>query len=154
MLKKAEEFIAMGWHVLPLKAKSKDPNFNLIKKAYLSASKDLDVIRGWFQKDPKANLGIAARQSGLVILDIDPRNGGEYLDIFNETYTVKTPDGWHLYYKSEAEAYKSPDKGIDVKYNGYVAAPPSIHPSGMQYKVINKIEPQPMSAQLKREVIK
>ena len=96
----ALEYASKGWHVLPLKAKKKDPHFDLIKKAYLSATTDPELIKFWFDVDPKANLGIAAKQSGLVILDIDFRNGGQLSERFNETYTVKTSDGYHLYYKA------------------------------------------------------
>jgi hypothetical protein len=155
MLAEALNYASEGWAVLPLKAKSKEPNFDLIKHAHLSASTDPELIKEWFAKKPNANLGISAKLSGLVILDIDFRSGGEMTDLFNETYTVKTPNGWHLYYKTAGDIkYKSPMKGVDMKYNGYVAAPPSTHPSGELYKLAKEIEPQPMSSELLREVTK
>ena len=41
------------------------------------ATTDLSIIKGWFSKWPKANVGIATGQkAGIVVLDIDPRNDG------------------------------------------------------------------------------
>jgi hypothetical protein len=31
--------------------------------------------------------------------------------------------------------------GIDIKHKGYVVLPPSIHPNGTQYQVINDVTP-------------
>lgn len=155
MLDAALAYQARGWWVLPLKPNSKDPNHDLISNAYRSAEINNKAAMAWWLRKPEANLGIAARQSGLVILDIDYRNGGKYDKLFNMTYTVKTPDGYHLYYKHQfGDAYKSRLTGVDVKHNGYVAAAPSIHPSGELYKVIYDIEPQPLSADLREEIVK
>jgi len=38
--------------------------------------------------------------------------------------------------------------GVDVKWNGYVAAAPSIHPSGAIYTVINDMQPIDLPSQL------
>lgn len=151
----ALEYASKGWHVLPLKANKKDPHFDLIKKAYLSATTDPELIKFWYQVDPKANLGIAAKQSGLVILDIDRRNGGELTDLFNDTYTVETADGFHLYYKApEGIEFRGSFEGVDIKYKGYVAAAPSVHPSGHIYKVIKDIEVANLSTELLEEISK
>jgi hypothetical protein len=156
MLDAALAYQARGWHVLPLKPKSKDPHHDLITRGHLSSSDENKVAMAWFLRKPDANIGIAARWSGLVILDIDKRNGGEFTKLFNPTYTVRTPDGFHLYYKHDpvVQGYKSRLTGVDVKFNGYVAASPSIHPSGKKYQVIHDVEPQYMSAELLEEVIK
>lgn len=156
VLEAALAYQARGWHVLPLKSKSKDPNHDLIKHAHLSATAEKRLAMSWFLDKPNANIGIAAMASGLVILDIDKRNGGEFTKLFNPTYTVKTPDGWHLYYKHDPliEGYKSRLTGVDIKFKGYVAAAPSIHPSGKKYQVIVDVEPQNMSADLLEEVAK
>lgn len=128
---------------MPLKAKKKDPHFDLIKNAYLGATTDQTLINFWFDIDPKANIGIACVTSGLVVLDVDFRNGGQYFDEMGETYTVKTGDGFHYYYKIDQglSLKGSIGDGIDVKYKGYVAAAPSIHPNGSIYEVVSDIEP-------------
>jgi hypothetical protein len=42
------------------------------------ASADKKRVGGWFGKWPHANVGIrTGRESGLVVLDVDPRHGGD-----------------------------------------------------------------------------
>ncbi len=82
--------------------------------------------------------GLAA---GLLVVDIDPRNGGQ-LDkaLMAPTATVATGGGgWHLYYRHPGipTVTALPDRaGVDVKgEGGYVAAPPSVHPgTGRPYR--------------------
>lgn len=133
-------FIERGWSVLPLLTNSKIPETRLVPKGYLSASSDPSKIERWFA-DESLNVGIACVQSGLVVIDIDD---GEMIPEATETYTVKTARGFHLYYLAkEGVTYAGKlREGVDVKHKGYVVAPPSIHPSGTRYEVLNDIEPQ------------
>ena len=65
------------------------------------------------------------------------------------TYTVKTGDGFHLYYQADNLPQWVPGKivdGIDVKYRGYVVAAPSRHPSGAFYREIDDRDPAPLPA--------
>jgi hypothetical protein len=143
-------FLERGWSVLPLQARSKIPATKLVPKGYLSASSDPAKIERWFQ-DESLNLGIACIQSGLVVIDIDD---DEMLAEATDTYTVKTPRGFHLYYLAESGvtyAGKLRD-GVDVKHKGYVVAPPSIHPSGESYQLLNDMEPQPLPESIKRQI--
>ena len=139
----ALEYADRGWAVLPLLPNKKDPHFDLCQRAYLSATTDQKLINFWFDYDNNINIGIAGYQSGLVVFDIDYRNGGELLPEFEPTYTVQTGDGLHLYYKAnKADVFKGKlFEGIDIKWKGYVAAAPSIHPSGATYTVIDDREP-------------
>jgi len=52
----------------------------------------------------------------------------------------------HLYYTAEkSDVFKGKlFDGIDIKWKGYVAAAPSIHPSGATYKVIDDRNPVAM----------
>lgn len=155
-LEAALTYAERGWQVLPLKPKMKDPHFDLVKNAYKGASDDQNLINFWFKIDPNANIGIACQPSGLLVIDIDYRNGGVLMPEFDETYTVETGDGLHLYYKaSNLYDYRGKiDDGIDIKYKGYVAAAPSIHPNGKTYKVINDTKPVEMSLNLLEMVTK
>ena len=139
----ALDYADRGWAVMPLLPNKKDPHFDLCRRAYLSATTDHKLINFWFDYDPNINVGIACSTSGLVVFDIDYRNGGELLEQFEPTYTVKTGDGLHLYYAtSPAAVYRGKlADGIDIKYKGYVAAAPSIHPSGARYTVIDDRTP-------------
>ena len=139
----ALDYANQGWAVLPLLPNKKDPHFDLCQRAYLSATTDNKLINFWFDYDANINIGIACYTSGLVVFDIDYRNGGELLPEFTPTYTVKTGDGLHLYYKADkSDIYKGKlMDGIDIKFKGYVAAAPSIHPSGARYTVIDDRNP-------------
>ena len=63
-------------------------------------------------------------------------------DAKNNTLVVKTSRGFHVYLKLDKEmkntTMKKRDMVIDVQSTGkYVVAPTSIHPSGMEYKVVS-----------------
>jgi hypothetical protein len=116
----------------------------------LGATTDEALIEFWFDVDPTANIGIACITSGLVVFDVDFRNGGEILEEFGQTYTVQTGDGFHYYYQAnQSLSFRgSLESGIDIKHKGYVAAAPSIHPNGKIYTVINDIEPAMITVEL------
>ena len=110
----------------------------LSKEGLYSATNDVNQIAKWFLKYPSINIGIACQPSGIVVFDVDERAGGR-LEGLPPTRTIKTSDGYHLYYQADPSMH-FPGKyreGIDIKWRGYVVAAPSIHPSGTPYKVID-----------------
>lgn len=145
----ASEYVDRGWWVLPLKAGDKTPH-PLASRGYLSATRNMELIERWFERaGGRLNVGIAAVQSGLVIVDVDNRNlderGRAVRDKLPDTYTVTTGDGEHRYYVATPQT-RYPGKaanGIDIKHRGYVVAPPSVHPNGTRYHVTHDIEPVP-----------
>ena len=147
----ALDYAQRGWAVLPLLPRKKDPHFDLAQRAYLSATTDQNLINFWFDYDENINIGIACYQSGLVVFDIDYRNGGELLPEFEQTYTVQTGDGLHLYYTAnKTDLFRGKlNDGIDIKWKGYVAAAPSVHPSGAIYTVIDDRNPVAMPKQIR-----
>ena len=119
-----------------------------------SATTHLDEIRDWSAKYPDFNVGIACgKVSGLVVIDVDPRNGGvEALDKLGgvpgypiEDYYGGTlsgiqvatgSGGSHFYceYDEKILTEHKPAAGIDVQSDGLlVVAPPSVHKSGKRY---------------------
>ena len=109
------------------------------------ASTDKAVISRW--KWESANIGIATgAASGLVVIDIDPRHGGDETieSLKNElgelppAPRVKTGDGWHLYFRYPdqlIDCRTDVAQGIDIKADGgYIVAPPSNHISGGRYQ--------------------
>ncbi len=103
----------------------------------LDATTDLDLVEFWLKMDKNMNIGINAIKSGLVIIDVDFRNGGRLNPEWTPTYTVKTADGYHLYYEDAGVTYRgSLGEGIDIKHKGYVVAAPSIHPSGATHALL------------------
>ena len=73
-LKTALRYAAMGWPVLPLVPNRKVP---ATAHGVHDATTDAERIRKWWTENPAYNVGIAAgKESGLVVFDVDPRNGG------------------------------------------------------------------------------
>lgn len=89
------------------------------------------------------NVGVATG-AGLLIVDVDPRNAGHltWTEICRgnevpETWTVATGGGgYHYYFRvpPEVELRNLSFEGVDFQWDGkYCVAPPSIHPSGVDY---------------------
>jgi hypothetical protein len=102
---------------------------------------------------PEANIGIATgKKSGLLIVDVDPRNGGdetlEDLEVelgkLPPTVTVLTGGaGRHLYFSFPGQGIRgSLGAGVDLLGDGkLVVAPGSLHPSGKDYAFELSSEP-------------
>lgn len=104
-------------------------------------------IQDWWRLWPDANVGIVTgNQSGLVVLDIDPRNGGadSLTDLQGRNgalpktiQSLTGGGGHHFFFQHPGGIVKSKPivKGVDVKADGgYVVAPPSTHGSGERYR--------------------
>ena len=124
----------LGFRVIPLRPGKKTP---LIPNWQHEATWDEAQIREWWRKWPDANIGILTgryRDGYFIVLDFDPRNGGNWWDDVGEdilppTWVVHTPNkGRHFYYRTD-EVYrceKLPD-GLDLRgEGGYVVTPPSL----------------------------
>lgn len=111
----------------------------------LDASTDPTQIRAWWERWPDANVGIATG-AGLVVIDIDPRSGGDDSIVDLRRSLGALPDtiesltgggGRHIYLSAPCEVRNSAGvlgAGIDVRGDGgYVVAPPSTHASGRAY---------------------
>lgn len=90
--------------------------------------------------------GFGVLCDGFLIVDIDPRNGGnldqlQFLDI-TKTFTVQTGGGGlHIYYKAPTGAalvsHLDTIKGVDFKSSGFVVGAGSIHASGAIYEALH-----------------
>ena len=114
---------------------------------FKDATTDPDQIRKWWEMWPEANLAIATGDP-VVVLDVDPRHGGDesFRDLEQEhgklpvTVVVKTGGGgWHHWFRPpdgieirNSEGVVGP--GLDVRgVGGYALVPPSLHASGSRY---------------------
>ena len=139
----------LGWAIVLLSPRSKVP---IIPKAeggngFLDATTDDSIIRAWWTRWPQANVGIATGQrSGIAVLDIDPRHGGDaalaalvakHGEIPDTPTVLTNADGQHLYFSIAVRAPThdlADGGGLILKADsGYVVAPPSIHPNGCVY---------------------
>ncbi|GAA4559479.1 bifunctional DNA primase/polymerase [Pseudonocardia xishanensis] len=106
------------------------------------ATTDVETIQRWWRMWPTANVGIRPAE-GLVVLDIDPRNGGHLqLAAMQERYgwlprtrTARTGSGgMHLWFRCTGDLRGALTEGIDLKtHGGYLVAPPSVHACGQRY---------------------
>jgi putative DNA primase/helicase len=139
-LAEAIKLTEMGWRVFPVRPQGKVP---LVPHWPKLASKEKSQLLEWWQKWPNANVGLCTG-GGLVVIDIDPKNGGDISALpierkEHETPTVLTGGGGvHLYYKSNGKNYTNArgglPPGIDIRgEGGFVVAPPSNHASGKSY---------------------
>lgn len=135
-----------GWKVFPVSSQDKSP---LVPHGYKDASQDEVRLRHWFQDwFPTHGIGVPTGiVNGFVVLDVDPRNGGEAslqeltreFGLLPSGPTVRTGGGgYHYYFSPVGQWIRSVTgvrPGIDVKAEGgYVIAPPSLHPSGKRYE--------------------
>lgn len=122
----------------------------MTKHGHTDATTDEEQIRQWWTASPRANIGINCKASNIIVVDTDPRSGGDLslatLEEDNEplpaTRTVLTSyqdgiRGEHKYFRAPPGEYLVKDSagaGIDIKFKGYVVAAPSLHRSGIRYE--------------------
>jgi hypothetical protein len=116
------------------------------KSGLKNATVEQGKIDWWWRRWPLANIGIrTGAVSGFVVIDIDPRHGGDKsLDALTAengplpaTVESKTGDGTHFAFQHPGLKIRNRTHfrpGIDVRGDGgYIVAPPSMHISGRCY---------------------
>jgi hypothetical protein len=164
----ALEYARLGYQVFLLKPRGKIP---LIPKTeggngHKDATTDEAIIRGWWGKALKANIGI--RCNGLLVADFDGRKGAESLKLMQSehgelpaTWIIKTgggteaepkEQGLQYVYTAPAELNIRPGAGkygydkFDIRANdSYICAEPSV--TRLSYETIggspDKLAPAP-----------
>ncbi len=155
MIDHALNYARRGLRVLPIRLGDKTP---LTAHGVLEVSSDEPTVRAWWTRWPAANIAIAVPPAWIVV-DVDPRNGGdaELARLEGEhgplpaTVAARTGGG------GSHRIYRRPDgvrlrgklaPGIDLLGHGrYVLVAPSIHASGKRYEWISppgtRIAPAP-----------
>ena len=143
-------YAARGWKVLALQPNSKIPLKSALQEhGSKDATDNPNTIRILWGEYPNANVGIATGESsGLTVLDLDDRTTAranvEALPGFKhppQTYGVKTPRGWHLYYRFDSSISQSAGRveKVDIRNNGgYVVAAGS-EVDGVTYEALNDL---------------
>jgi hypothetical protein len=139
-----EFYKRLGFNVIPLKARSKEP---VIKWSEFETRKTTEEeLKQWFSKED-VNVGIVCGSvsGNLIVLDFESLEafkrflGKTPEELAVSTIVVKTARGYHLYVKTDKpiSSFKIPELQLDVKgEGGYVVAPPSIHPTGVKYEFL------------------
>lgn len=131
----------------------KHPIKNLVPHGKNDASNDPETIREWWRQEPDANIGLQCGMSGLVTVDIDPRNGGNVtwehlLDEYGvppDTFQAESGGGGqHIVFRRPSELSARDTRlgaGIDIKADGYIIVAPSVHRSGREYMWLAEADP-------------
>jgi hypothetical protein len=137
----ALRYLKMGYNIIPLKPRGKEPLFPW--KEWQTKRVTSEDIAKWWNAAPNANIGIVTgKLSNLAVIDLDGPEGISSAAKLKLTSPVASISGGgkHLWYLNN-EAIKNSVKtipGIDVRAEGgYIVAPPSVHPNGMRYRFIN-----------------
>ena len=140
----AARYISLGWWVLPLDPGTKKPLGRLVRNGFHDATNDTQTATNWWRQYPDAGVGVALKASGLVAIDIDPRNGG--IDTIDQLEAIHGPivsdvlaltggGGEHRLFAAQlVEGLPGTlGPGVDLKADGYIAVEPTLHPSGKRY---------------------
>ncbi|WP_197446793.1 bifunctional DNA primase/polymerase [Tautonia plasticadhaerens] len=139
----ALDLARLGLRVFPLRAGTKKPLFKSYRKR---ATLDPVVIRAWGDAHGDCNLGVMI-EPGLVVLDVDPRNGGaeslrSLLAAHRSFRTVEALTGsggsHYLFRVGKGDRIRSKTNwrpGLDILSEGkYFVVEPSTHPdTGKEY---------------------
>lgn len=109
-----------------------------------AASTDLTVLRDWFADD-RYNIGIVCGPSGVVVIDVDPRNGGDeaLADLIAElgplpaTVTADSGGGGthYVFRRPSGDLESKLGPGVDLlRDSRQFLVEPSLHPSGGAYR--------------------
>jgi hypothetical protein len=124
---------------------------NLVRHGLSDASTDEKLVRHWWTSRSDANVGVVTGR--VVVIDIDPRHGGDRSLEELERANGKLPTTWrvnsggggtHLWFAPPADVVVRNSvgrlaAGIDVRASGgYAIAPPSKHVSGGRYVWANQ----------------
>ena len=176
MLDAALEYASLNWHIVPLwepagpetcscpNGSNPDPELRCSSvgkhprtmHGLSDATTDVETITRWWTQWPKANIGVNCGKSGLIVVDVDPRHGGDEdwrdcqqrygQDITatvtaitgggGEHYVFTAPQGYSVGNISNSDRYVGPlGRGVDVRASGgYFVAPPSRHATGRRYE--------------------
>lgn len=132
---------ALGWVVVPWKVDGgrKRPTISRWQIKSSGGLRGQEVAEHWVNNPGDIPGVVCGSDSGVWVLDIDPRNGGnasyDRLDSIGElgnTFKVKTPGGgWHLYFVWPGGEINIPNQiplagypGIDIKGTGGFAVAP------------------------------
>ena len=153
-------YASLGWQIMPLhsatggrcscgKAECNSPGKHpRTRRGLKDASTESGVIERWWSQWPTANVGIrTGAVSGIVVIDIDPRHGGddslaalirEHGELPPTAEALTGGGGQHLIFQHPGGTIGNRAGlliGIDVRGDGgYIVAPPSNHVAGGRYR--------------------
>jgi putative DNA primase/helicase len=150
LLGAAIDIARQGTPVFPCSPLTKQP---LTAHGFKDATTDTKQVQAWWTNTPDALIGSpTGKISDRLIIDTDSDRAEEELRLLAEqngvtwppiTYTVATHKGKHFYFRYPGKgdigcASRSMPDHVDVRAEGgYVIVPPSPHPLGGNYHIID-----------------
>jgi hypothetical protein len=142
-----ERYRNEGLSFIPIPYKSKIPAMEW--KQYQEKRPDESRLASWFY-GRETNLAVICGQisGGLVVLDFDSKEGFDKfyltfiektgLELFDFTRISKTARGYYVWVKVADPVRNQKYPALDIKSDGgYIIAPPSVHPDGTTYELMN-----------------
>ena len=143
----AVKYASMGFAVLPLKPRGKEPN---TAHGVKDATADVAQVKAWWARRPNDNIGLAmgAASGGIVAIDIDVdedagKDGYDTLRTWENAHgelpetatSITGRGGYHMLYRMQGVGNSvGRDSAVDIRSDGgFIVAPPSIHPNGVAY---------------------
>jgi hypothetical protein len=122
------------------------------------ATNDVAQVTAWWRRRPNANVGCVSGKSGLLVVDVDneaAEDEARALGLLNvHTLRVITARGYHLHFRRGGAERLAPmrvrhgrrvtsaEAALELKCDGAsVVLPPSVHPSGHEYRFADKRAP-------------
>jgi Bifunctional DNA primase/polymerase, N-terminal/Primase C terminal 1 (PriCT-1) len=152
-----QNYMRRGWSIIPIRPGDKRPlvRWDQFQRRRAGEADACD----WFRTCPDAGIGIVTGAvSGLVVLDVDVRHGGDAALQRLEREHGRLPTtvecrtgggGRHLYFAHPGGLVRNKvglAAGIDLRADGgYVVAPPSLHASGLRYVWVDGRAPDDMA---------
>jgi Protein of unknown function (DUF3987)/Bifunctional DNA primase/polymerase, N-terminal len=153
-----------GWEVFPLRPRTKTGYYWTVYKDggegyswQKQATNNIDQVRIWAAEFPGCNWGSRTGEtSGFFVTDLDTPEALQRLKALGAKilYLVRTGhksrDRYQAYFlqpegvriKTDSDIFEGDPEGFDVRgdKNGYVVLPPSIHPDGFPYEIVEEAE--------------
>ena len=104
------------------------------------ATNDLDRIREWWARWPRASIGMVPQ--GFSVVDVDPRNGGDASPLEQRCHAQSGGGGNHFLFRPTMDAATSKGFAPGLDFNpGYFLVEPSRHKSGGTYRWLDASNP-------------
>lgn len=144
------KYCEAGWYIFPITTNEKMPPLVPWRE---ESSNDPEQIKKWWGEVPNANIGLDCGKSGIIVIDVDIKQGGmanwnilceeNNIDPADTMRIITPSQGRHIFYLApDIEIGNSRNlegHGIDVRgVGGYVVLPPSVTKKG-RYKVDREV---------------
>jgi hypothetical protein len=145
-LEAALGYLRRGWSIVVAGERTKRPIVRW--QVYQHRMPTEKEITGWYERWPKGNLAVVTGEiSGVVVIDIDPKSGGDasladlesrHGPVPQTVESITGGGGRHLYFAHPGHEVRNRAglaPGIDLRGDGgCIIVPPSVHPSGKRYR--------------------